>query len=240
MIPFTAFTFRQVAAGRNAGIRVIGAIIIIIFLVHLKFLQLKKCIIKLPTLTRLLSLSDGGLLDWFHLLHTITAKDVHGFGGSYALAAAGANIFAGAAGLLGLGCGSIARSFGQRSDYIPQADGLAHLKVLPPLFLDEVQQRKSGACNRPSVFWVLLNAKPVAFGNLLILPIVVKVSGTAGVLDTFFCGKTMTHLMQKRTARVFYGAAKCGAADVDFIPPLVTCLPNLTTSEMPISTNGLF
>lgn len=125
-------------------------------------------------------------------------------------------------------------------DYIPQADGLAHLKVLPPLFLDEVQQRKSGACNRPSVFWVLLNAKPVAFGNLLILPIVVKVSGTAGVLDTFFCGKTMTHLMQKRTARVFYGAAKCGAADVDFIPPLVTCLPDLTTSEMPISTNGLF
>ena len=33
--------------------------------------------------------------------------------------------------------------------------------------------------------------------------------------------------MQKRTARVFYGAAKCGAADVDFIPPLVTCLPDL-------------
>lgn len=30
MIPFTAFTFWQVAAGRNAGIRVSGAIIIII------------------------------------------------------------------------------------------------------------------------------------------------------------------------------------------------------------------
>lgn len=30
VIPFTAFTFWQVAAGRNAGIRVIGAIIIII------------------------------------------------------------------------------------------------------------------------------------------------------------------------------------------------------------------
>ena len=149
VIPFTAFTFRQVAAGRNAGIRVIGAIIIVIFPVHLKSLQLKKCIIKLPTLTRLLSLSDGGLLDWFHLLHTITAKDVHGFGGSYALAAAGANIFAGAAGLLGFGCGSIARSFGQRSDYIPQADRLAHLQVLPALFIDEVQQRKSGAGNRP-------------------------------------------------------------------------------------------
>ena len=53
--------------------------------------------------------------------------------------AAGANIFAGAAGLFGLGCGSIVRSFGQRSDYIPQADRLAHLKVLPALFLDEVQ-----------------------------------------------------------------------------------------------------
>ena len=99
MIPFTAFTFRQVAAGRNAGIRVIGAIIIIIFPVHLKSLHLKKCIIKWPTLTRLLSLSDGHLLGGFHLLHAITAKDVHGFGGSYALAAAGANIFAGAAGL---------------------------------------------------------------------------------------------------------------------------------------------
>ena len=181
----------------------------------------------MPTLTRLLSLSDGCLLGRVHLFHAITAKDVHGFCGSHALVAAGANIFAGAAGLFGLGCGSIVRSFGQRSDYIPQADSLAHLKVLPALFLDEVQQRKSGACNRPSVFWVLLNAKPVAFGNLLILPIVVKVSGTAGVLDTFFCGKTMTHLMQKRTARVFYGAAKCGAADVDFIPPLVSCLPNL-------------
>lgn len=240
MIPFTAFTFRQVAAGRNAGIRVIGAIIIIIFPVHLKSLQLKKCIIKLPTLTRLLSLSDGGLLDWFHLLHTITAKDVHGFGGSYALAAAGANIFAGAAGLLGFGCGSIARSFGQRSDYIPQADRLAHLQVLPALFIDEVQQRKSGAGNRPSVFWVLLNVKPVTFGNLLILPVVVKVPGTAGILNTFFCCKTMTHLMQKSTARFLYWAAKRGAADVDFIPPLVSCLPNLTASEMPISAHGLF
>ena len=59
MIPFAAFTFRQVTAGRNAGIWVIGAIIIIIFPVHLKLLQLKKCIIKLPTLTRLFSLSDG-------------------------------------------------------------------------------------------------------------------------------------------------------------------------------------
>ena len=160
MIPCTAFTFRQVAAGRNAGIWVIGAIIIIIFPVHLKFLHLKKCIIKLPTLTRLLSLSDGC-------------------------------IFAGAAGLFGLGCGSIVRSFGQRSDYIPQADRLAHLKVLPALFLDEVQQRKSGACNRPSVFWVLLNAKPVDFGNLLVLPIVVEVPGTAGIFDTIFCRKAI-------------------------------------------------
>lgn len=142
VIPFTAFTFWQVAAGRNAGIWVIGAIIIIIFPVHLKFLHLKKCIIKLPTLTRLLSLSDGCLLGRVHLFHAVTAKDVHGFCGSHALVAAGANIFAGAAGLFGLGCGSIVRSFGQRSDYIPQADRLAHLKVLPALFLDEVQQRK--------------------------------------------------------------------------------------------------
>ena len=191
MIPFTAFTFRQVAAGRNAGIRVIGAIIIIIFPVHLKSLHLKKCIIKLPTLTRLISLSGGRLLGGFHLLHAITAKDVHGFCGSYALVAAGANIFAGAAGLFGLGGGSVACSFGQRSDYIPQADRLAHLKVLPALFLDEVQQRKSGACNRPSVFWVLLNAKPVAFGNLLVLPIVVEVPGTAGIFDTIFCRKAI-------------------------------------------------
>lgn len=94
----------------------------------------------MPTLTRLLSLSDGCLLGRVHLFHAITAKDVHGFCGSHALVAAGANIFAGAAGLFGLGCGSIVRSFGQRSDYIPQADSLAHLKVLPALFLDEVQQ----------------------------------------------------------------------------------------------------
>lgn len=73
MIPFTAFTFWQVAAGRNAGIWVIGAIIIIIFPVHLKFLHLKKCIIKLPTLTRLLSLSDGCLLGGFHPLRNLIA-----------------------------------------------------------------------------------------------------------------------------------------------------------------------
>ena len=150
VIPFAAFTFRQVTAGRNAGIRVIGAIIIIIFPVHLKSLHLKKCIIKLPTLTRLLSLSDGCLLGGFHLLHAITANDVHGFCGSYALVTAGANIFAGAAGLLGLGDCSVACPFGECSNYIPQADRLAHLKVLPALFLDEIQQRKSGACNRPS------------------------------------------------------------------------------------------
>ena len=227
MIPFAAFTFRQVTAGRNAGIRVIGAIIIIIFPVHLKSLHLKKCIIKLPTLTRLLSLSDGCLLGGLHLLNAITANDVHGFCGAYALVTAGANIFAGAAGLLGLGDCSVACPFGECSNYIPQADRLAHLKVLPALFLDEIQQRKSGACNRPSVFWMLLNAKPVAFGNLLILPIVVKVPGTTGIFDTFFCRQTMAHLMQKRTASVFYRAAKCGAADVDFIPPLVSCLPNL-------------
>lgn len=108
-IPFTAFTFWQVATGRNAGIRVIRAIIIT---VHLKSLHLKKCIIKLPTLTRLLSLSDGRLLGGFHLFHAITAKDVHGFCGSHTLVAAGANIFTGAAGLFGLGCGSVACSFG--------------------------------------------------------------------------------------------------------------------------------
>ena len=240
MIPFAAFTFRQVAAGRNAGIRVIGAIIIIIFPVHLKSLHLKKCIIKWPTLTRLLSLSDGHLLGGFHLLHAITAKDVHGFCGSHALVAAGANIFAGAAGLLGLGGCSVACPFGERSNYIPQADRLAHLKVLPALFLDEVQQRKSGACNRPTVFWMLLNAKPVTFGNLLILPIVVKVPGTAGIFDTFFCRKTMAHFVQKRGAGFLDWAAKCGAADVDFISPLVSCLPDLIASEMTISTHGLF
>ena len=54
--------------------------------------------------------------------------------------AAGADIFAGAAGLLGLGDCSVACPFGERSNYIPQADRLAHLKVLPALFLDEVQQ----------------------------------------------------------------------------------------------------
>ena len=240
MIPFAAFTFRQVTAGRNAGIWIIGAIIIIIFPVHLKSLHLKKCIIKLPTLTRLLSLFDAGLLGRFHFFHAITAKDVHGFCGSHALVAAGANIFAGAAGLLGLGDCSVACPFGERSDYIPQADRLTHLKVLPALFLDEVQQRKSGACNRPTVFWMLLNAKPVTFGNLLILPIVVKVPGTAGIFDTFFCRKAVAHLMQKRAARVFYWAAKCGATDVDFISPLVSCLPDLIASEMPISAYGLF
>lgn len=151
--------------------------------------------------------------------------------------AAWADIFTGAARFPGFRGGSVCGSFGKRSKYLVKADGLAHLQVFPSLLCNEIQKRKAGACNRPSVFWVLLNAKPVAFGNLLILPIVVKVSGTAGVLDTFFCGKTMTHLMQKRTARVFYGAAKCGAADVDFIPPLVTCLPNLTTSE---KTTGKF
>ena len=67
----------------------------------------------------------------------------------------------------------------------------------------------------------------MTFGNLLILPVVVKVPGTAGILNTFFCCKTMTHLMQKSTARFLYWAAKRGAADVDFIPPLVSCLPNL-------------
>lgn len=204
MIPFAAFTFRQVTAGRNAGIWVIGAIIIIIFPVHLKSLHLKKCIIKWPTLTRLLSLSDGHLLGGFHLLHAITAKDVHGFCGSHALVAAGANIFAGAAGILGLGDCSVACPFGERSNYIPQADRLAHLKVLPALFLDEVQQRKPGACNRPTVFWMLLNAKPVTFGNLLILPIVVKVPGTAGIFDTFFCRKAMAHFVQKRGAGLQY------------------------------------
>lgn len=232
--------FRQVTAGRNAGIWVIGAIIIIIFPVHLKSLHLKKCIIKWPTLTRLLSLSDGHLLGGFHLLHAITAKDVHGFCGSHALVAAGANIFAGAAGLLGLGDCSVACPFGERSNYIPQADRLAHLKVLPALFLDEVQQRKSGACNRPTVFWMLLNAKPVTFGNLLILPIVVKVPGTAGIFDTFFCRKAMAHFVQKRGAGFLDWAAKCGAADVDFISPLVSCLPDFIASEMTISTHGLF
>ena len=154
--------------------------------------------------------------------------------------AAGANIFASAAGLFGLGCGSVACSFGQRSDDIPQADRLAHLKVLPALFLDEVQQRKSGACNRPTIFGMLLNTKPVTFGNLLILPIVVEVPGTAGIFDTFFCRMAMTHLMQKRTARVFYWAAKCGAADVDFISSLVSRLPDLIAREMPISAHSLF
>ena len=195
MIPFAAFTFRQVTAGRNAGIRVIGAIIIIIFPVHLKSLHLKKCIIKLPTLTRLLSLSDGHLLGGFHLLHAITANDVHGFCGSYALVTAGANIFAGAAGLPGFCGGSICCSLGKCAEYIVKADRLAHLKVLPPLLLDEVQQRKSGACNRPSVFWMFFNAKPVAFGNLLIFPIVVKVPGTAGIFDAIFRRKAMAHLM---------------------------------------------
>ena len=87
---------------------------------------------------------------------------------------------------------------------------------------------------------MLLNTKPVTFGNLLILPIVVEVPGTAGIFDTFFCRMAMTHLMQKRTARVFYWAAKCGAADVDFISSLVSRLPDLIASEMPISAHSLF
>lgn len=71
---------------------------------------------------------------------------------------------------------------------------------------------------------MLLNAKPVAFGNLLVLPIVVEVPRTAGIFDTFFCRKAMAHFVQKRGAGFLDWAAKCGAADVDFISPLVSCL----------------
>ena len=181
----------------------------------------------MPTLTRLLSLSDGCLLGRVHLFHAITAKDVHGFCGSHALVAAGANIFAGAAGLFGLGCDSIVRSFGQRSDYIPQADRLTHLQVLPPLFLDEVQQRKSGAGNRPTVFGVLLNAEAVPFCNLLVFAVVIEVSRAAGVLDSVFGGKAVAHLVQECGAGFFNRTAESCTADVDFIPPLVSCLPDL-------------
>ena len=84
----------------------------------------------MPTLTRLLSLFDDCLLDEFHLLHAIAAQDVDDLGGSHTLMADGADIFAGATGLPGFGGGSVACPFGQCPDYIPQADRLAHLKVL--------------------------------------------------------------------------------------------------------------
>ena len=38
--------------------------------------------------------------------------------------------------------------------------------------------------------------------------------------------------MQKRGTGFLDWAAKCGAADVDFISPLVSCLPDLIASEM--------
>lgn len=87
---------------------------------------------------------------------------------------------------------------------------------------------------------MFLNAKPVAFGNFLKLSIVVEVSGAAGIFDSIFSCKAMAHLMQKCGAGFFYWPAKGGAADVDFVPPFITRLPNLIASEMPISAHGLF
>ena len=103
--------------------------------------------------------------------------------------AAWADIFTGAARFPGFRGGSVCGSFGKRSKYLVKADGLAHLQVFPSCSAMKSRRGRPGLVIGPSVFWVLLNAKPVAFGNLLILPIVVKVSGTAGVLIPFSAAK---------------------------------------------------
>lgn len=50
----------------------------------------------------------------------------------------------------------------------------------------------------------------------------------------------MAHFVQKRGAGFLDWAAKCGAADVDFVSPFVPGLPDLAAGEMSISSNGLF
>ena len=146
---------------------------------------------------------------------TVKATDIHGARGADRRPAAGADILARAAGLLGERSAEAAvrssAADGKAAELIAVDQDIGQT-----VFQHEVKQIVAGLGGAPSVALAVAHDQTVGFGSSLEALVVVGVSTTA-IMDTVDEVEVMAHLMKERGADVLDGSRKRPRADVDFV-----------------------
>ena len=104
---------------------------------------------------------------------------------------------------------------------------------------DEVQQLFGRARDGPAIFFVVVDGQAVCLGLLLKAPVVVD-PVVARVLDAGLHAVLMHHLMQQGGSGLLDGAVKGSRRNIDLVPVLAACLPDLGTGDMTVCRRGLF
>lgn len=164
---------------------------------------------------------------------TIQAADVDGFGSPDGVAAAGADILPGGAGLAPGGW----RGWSVRAgscDLVAAVFVAVDENVGQIVVQAELQQMVAGACDRPAVFVMMFHKETMCDGAVPESSVVVCPS-SAAILNAINVIVVMYHLMQQCGADVFNGSCQGSGAQINFVGRAVLADPGIISErEMPI------
>ena len=157
-----------------------------------------------------------------HRQITIHAKDVNLFRGSHAVAAAGANVFAGVA-RLWRWCGSGGISVSCTARRAAPFDSV-HVDVRPALFDDEVTEGVGRLCDAPSDARVIAD-RQVTGGSRIPEFLVVVRPAPAAILNAVLQIPEVYHFMQQRRRCVFNRPVERSRSDVQLMAVFLPFAP---------------
>lgn len=171
------------------------------------------------------------LLRLHHRGVAIHAKDVNLFGGSHAVAAAGADIFAGVARLrrwCGSGGVSVSRAARRAAPFNP-----VHRNIRPALFNDEIAKGLGRLRDTPPDARVVADGQVACGGCIPEFFIVVR-PAPAAILNAVLQIPEVYHFMQQRRRRVFDRPVECSRSDVQLMAVFLPLAPRLANCHMAV------
>lgn len=174
----------------------------------------------------------------YHLLAAVDAQDVYFFGGSHAVAAAGANIFAVVA-VAGRGWAFAAarRVAAARAPRGVAPLNAVHADVRPPLRQNEFAQGVGRLGDAPPDARVVPDVQVTGDGGVAELLVVVR-PAPAGVLDALLHIPQVHTFVQHGGDHVFDGPVQCPRPDVQFVPGAVAPVPCPGDGHMAVGPRG--
>lgn len=180
------------------------------------------------------------LLLYNHLFAAIHAKDVHRFGRSDAVAAAGANIFAVVAVSVGGWCGSCLAARCTSTASPPRGEAplnAVHLDIGPALVQYEFTKGIGWLGDAPPDARVITDVKITGGGCITELLVVVG-PAAAAILHTVLQVPQMDAFMQHGGNHIFDGPVQRSRADVQFMAGGRSLVPCLGDGHMAVSPRG--
>lgn len=180
------------------------------------------------------------LLLYNHLFAAIHAKDVHRFGRSDAVAAAGANIFSVVAVAVGGWCGSYLATCCTSAASPPRGEtplDAVHLNIGPALVQNEFTKGIGRLGDAPPDARVITDVKITGGGCIAELLVVVG-SAAAAILYTVLHVPQVNAFVQHGGNHIFDGPVQRSRADVQFMAGGRSLVPCFCNSYMAVSPRG--